>query len=144
MTEARKIIESMVAAGYDCWMLDYRASVDLPYARELWTGDEVATKDYPAAVGKVRALTGAPTVQVLAHCFGATTFSMAMLAGLEGVRSAVISQISTDYIVPWYPQRLLAYVMMSARIRRFEMVEPSLEEIFLETVNSTRAVTGHA
>lgn len=42
------------------------------------------------------------------------------------------------------PQRLLAYAMMSARIRRFEMVEPSLEEIFLETVNSTRAVTGHA
>ena len=38
------------------------------------------------------------------------------------------------------PQRLLALVMMNARIRRFEMVEPSLEEIFLETVNSTRAV----
>jgi cholesterol oxidase len=26
------------------------------------------------------------------------------------VRSAVISQISTDYVVPWYPQRLLAYL----------------------------------
>ena len=38
------------------------------------------------------------------------------------------------------PQRLLALVMMNARIRRFEMVEPSLEEIFLETVNSMRAV----
>ena len=38
------------------------------------------------------------------------------------------------------PQRLLALVMMNARIRRFEMVEPSLEEIFLETVNSTRGV----
>jgi len=33
-----------------------------------------------------------------------------MLTGLEGVRSAVISQISTDYIVPWFPQRLLAYL----------------------------------
>jgi cholesterol oxidase len=35
---------------------------------------------------------------------------MSMLAGLEGVRSAVISQISTDYVVPWLPQRLLAYL----------------------------------
>ena len=94
------LLEYLIAAGYECWMLDYRASIDLPYAHELWTGDEVATKDYPAAVGKVRTLTGAPTVQVLAHCFGATTFSMALLAGLEGVRSAVISQISTDCIMP--------------------------------------------
>lgn len=104
------LLEALVAAGYDCWLLDYRASIDLPYASELWTGDDVATKDYPAAIAKVREVTDAPTVQVLAHCFGATTFSMAMLAGLEGVRSAVISQIATDYVVPWLPQRLLAYL----------------------------------
>jgi cholesterol oxidase len=104
------LLEYLVAAGYDCWLLDYRASVELPYARELWTADDVATLDYPAAIGKVRAVTGAASVQVLAHCFGATTFSMAMLAGLEGVRSAVISQISTDYVVPFFPQRLLAYL----------------------------------
>ena len=42
------------------------------------------------------------------------------------------------------PQRLLAQVMMNARIRRFELVEPSLEEIFLETVSSRRAVAPHA
>jgi cholesterol oxidase len=108
------LLEALVAEGYDCWLLDFRASVDLPYARELWTGDDVATKDYPAAVAKVRAMTGAPTVQMLAHCFGATTFTMAMLAGLEGVRSAVISQISTDYVVPWFPQRVLAYLRAPA------------------------------
>jgi cholesterol oxidase len=104
------LLEYLVAAGYDCWLLDYRASVDLPSARELWTADDVARQDYPAALAKVRTVTGAPTVQVVAHCFGATTFSMAMLAGLEGVRSAVISQIATDYVVPWFPQRLLAYL----------------------------------
>jgi cholesterol oxidase len=113
------LLEALVAAEYDCWLLDYRASVDLPYARELFTGDDVATKDYPAAVAKVRAVTGAPTVQMLAHCFGATTFTMAMLAGLEGVRSAVISQISTDYVVPWFPQRVLAYLRAPAL---FEMI----------------------
>ena len=104
------LLEYLVAAEYDCWLLDYRASVDLPYARELWTADDVAPKDYPAAVAKVRGITRSATVQVIAHCFGATTFTMAMLAGLEGVRSAVISQISTDYVVPWFPQRLLAYL----------------------------------
>jgi ABC-2 type transport system ATP-binding protein len=42
------------------------------------------------------------------------------------------------------PQRLLAMVMMNARIRRFELMEPSLEEIFLETVHPTRPVATHA
>ncbi len=104
------MLEYMVAAGYDCWLLDFRASTNLPYCTEQWTGDEVARLDYPAAVAKVRAVTDAPSVQMMAHCFGATTFSMAMLAGLEGVRAATISQISTDYVVPFFPQRLLAHL----------------------------------
>jgi len=36
----------------------------------------------------------------VAHCFGATTFTMALLAGLQGVRSAVISQTSAHVVVP--------------------------------------------
>lgn len=104
------MLEYMVAEGYDCWLLDYRASVDLPYARELWNADDVAVQDYPAAFAKVRAITRSSTVQVIAHCFGATTFTMSLLAGLEGVRSAVISQISTDYVVPSFPQRMLAFM----------------------------------
>ena len=103
------LLEYMVSAGYDCWLLDYRASIDLPYAKELWTADDAAREDYQPAVNLIRELTGARSVQVMAHCFGATTFTMAMLGGwLTGVRSAVISQISTDVIVPFFPQRLLA------------------------------------
>ncbi|CAN1724368.1 cholesterol oxidase [Hyphomicrobium sp. 1Nfss2.1] len=104
------LLEYLIADGYDCWLLDFRASVDLPHARELWNADDVAVQDYPAAIAKVRAITRSSTVQVIAHCFGATTFTMSLLAGLEGVRSAVISQISTDYVVPFYPQRMLAYL----------------------------------
>ncbi len=37
------------------------------------------------------------------------------------------------------PQHLLEVAMRSAKIRRFEMVEPSLEEIFIDTVGSTKA-----
>lgn len=108
------LLEYLIAAGYDCWLLDFRASIDLAYAGTQWSGDDVARYDYPAAVAKIRAETGASSVQVVAHCFGGTTFSMAMLAGLEGVRSAVISQISIDYVVPYFPQKLLAQLRTPA------------------------------
>ena len=62
------------------------------------TADDVANLDYPAAIAKVKKETGAETVQMLVHCFGSTTFFMSMLAGLQGVRSIVCSQIANDVI----------------------------------------------
>lgn len=94
------LLEYLHAHGYDVWLLDYRASIELPAAEGLFTADDIATKDYPAAVEKVRELTGVDTVQMVAHCFGSTTFFMAMLAGLQGVRSAVCSQIATHMKLP--------------------------------------------
>jgi cholesterol oxidase len=94
------LVEYLYAHGFDTWLLDYRASIDLPSSGTQFSADDVATKDYPAAVNKVREITGAKGVQVVAHCYGSTTFLMSMLAGLEGVRSAVCSQIGTDIIVP--------------------------------------------
>ena len=104
------LLEYLVAAGYDCWLLDYRASIDLGYAREAASADDIAEKDYPAAVAFVREQTGSASVQMIAHCYGAMTFTMAMLRGLEGVRAAVISQISAHADVPWWPQRMLAWL----------------------------------
>ena len=106
------LLEFVHAAGFDCWLLDYRASTDLSYCRELWTADDVARFDYQIAVDTVRQITGKNSVQMVAHCFGSTTFFMAMLSGLQGVRSAVSSQIATDVIVPWFPQRMLAYLRL--------------------------------
>ena len=46
------------------------------------------------------------------------------------------------------PQRVLAEAMKSSTVRRFEMVEPSLEEIFIDTVERTKmeksAAVAHA
>ena len=107
------MLEYFFAAGYDCWLLDFRASVDLDYCREQWTADDVARYDYPAAVAKVCEITKKDSVQMLVHCFGSTTFMMSMLGGwLKGVRSAVVSQIAADVIVPWFPQRLLAHLRL--------------------------------
>ncbi len=42
------------------------------------------------------------------------------------------------------PQQLLRLAMQSARINKFELVEPSLEEIFIDVVESSKAVTTNA
>jgi cholesterol oxidase len=90
------LLEYLFSHGYDVWLLDYRASIAMPSSYQGSSADDVATLDYPAAVAKVREVTDAETVQMVVHCFGSTTFFMAMLAGLEGVRSAVCSQIAND------------------------------------------------
>ncbi|MCA1675241.1 MAG: choline dehydrogenase, partial [Actinobacteria bacterium] len=89
------LLEFLYAHGYDVWLLDYRASIELSASAGRFTGDDVAKYDYPAAVATVRAVTASETVQMVVHCFGATTFFMAMLNGLPGVRSVVCSQIAT-------------------------------------------------
>lgn len=94
------LLEFLFAHGYDVWLLDYRASIALPASAGRFTGDDVAKYDYPAAVAKVREITTSPTVQAVVHCFGATTFFMAMLNGLPGVRSVVCSQVATHMTCP--------------------------------------------
>jgi cholesterol oxidase len=92
------MLEYLYAHGYDVWLLDFRNSIALPASQAQSTGDQVAQFDYPAAVNKVREITGAADVQMVVHCWGSTTFFMAMLAGLQGVRSAVSSQIATRIV----------------------------------------------
>lgn len=92
--------EFLFAHGYDIWLLDYRASPALESADTQFTMDDIATYDYPAAVAKVRELTGADTVQVMAHCVGSITFLMSMCSGLTGVRSAVCSQLTAHPVGP--------------------------------------------
>jgi ABC-2 type transport system ATP-binding protein len=41
-------------------------------------------------------------------------------------------------------QHLLARAMQSAQVNRFELVEPSLEQIFIDTVKSSKVVASNA
>ncbi len=86
--------EYLYERGYDVWVLDYRASPDLPSAATQFTLDDIARYDYPAAVDTVRAATGRDSVQIMAHCVGSLTMLMSLANGLEGVRSAVASQLT--------------------------------------------------
>ncbi|HEY0661255.1 MAG TPA: GMC oxidoreductase [Lysobacter sp.] len=92
------LVEYLCAHGYDVWNLDFRASILLPSSNEQFDGDVIAAQDLPAAVAEVRRISGAESVQAVVHCFGATAWFMAMLGGMQGVRSFVSSQIATDYV----------------------------------------------
>lgn len=95
------LLEYLIDNDYDVWLLDYRVSIELPSSQNPASADEVAKQDYPAAVAKVLEVTGKESVQMVVHCFGATTWTMAMLGGhLKNVRSAVVSQVSTHIKVP--------------------------------------------
>ena len=99
-TIGTNLVEFLVARGFDVWLLDLRVSIELEASKAQSNGDDVATQDYPAAVARVLEVTGAGSVQMVAHCWGSTTFFLAMLAGLKGVRSAVASQVATDVVAP--------------------------------------------
>lgn len=86
--------EYLYENGYDVWVFDYRASPALPSGATQFTLDDIARYDYPAAVAKVRAESGADSVQIMAHCVGSLTMLMAFDLGLTGVRSAVASQLT--------------------------------------------------
>lgn len=92
------LVEYLCAHGYDVWNLDFRASILLSSANTQFDGDLIAQQDLPAAVAEVRRVSGADSVQAVVHCFGATTWFMAILAGMRGVRSFVTSQIAIDYV----------------------------------------------
>jgi cholesterol oxidase len=93
-TTETNLPEYLFAHGYDVWVLDYRSSPELPVSKGQFTVDDIAKHDWPAAVRTVQQVSGAPTVQVVGHCVGSMSFLMAQLAGLQGVRSAVCSQLT--------------------------------------------------
>lgn len=86
------LVEYLAEAGHDVWVLDHRASIDLPTSEERLTADDVALRDIPAAVTTVREATGVDAVDVVAHGLGAMAVLMSLVEGLEGVRSVVSSQ----------------------------------------------------
>lgn len=93
------LVEYLCAQGYDCWLLELRISIDLPSASQSWTLDDIARYDYPAAIKTIMDATGSSDVQALVHCVGSTTFFMAMMSGLQHVRSVVASQIGPHHTV---------------------------------------------
>ncbi|MGH7653648.1 MAG: alpha/beta fold hydrolase [Gemmatimonadaceae bacterium] len=94
------LVEYLYEAGFDLWVFEHRASTDLPASEGDFTADDVAAHDFPAALAKVRELTDAKPVDVVAQGFGALALLMSLVDGLEGVRSAVCLQTGLHLSVP--------------------------------------------
>lgn len=126
--------------GYDVWLLDYRASPALEAASTDYDIDDIAQRDWPAAIAKVREVSGSDTVQAVPHCMGSMSFVMAMAAGLEGVRSAVCSQLGL-HPVPVVMNRARAKMRMATLMHGIGLErlsatfhEDALEDRALEAV----------
>jgi len=93
--------EYLYERGYDVWLLDYRSSPVLPSAATQYTVDDIATRDWPAAIDTVRSSVGVSDVQVVAHCVASMSLNMGLAAGVKGVRSFISSQVAlTPKVVP--------------------------------------------
>lgn len=100
-TVETNLVDYLHGCGFDVWLLDYRASPVFPPPPTPFAIDDIARRDYPAAVDAVLARTGAAQVQILAHCVSALALVMSLLDGrLTGkVRSVICSQVGAHPIV---------------------------------------------
>ena len=94
----RTLVDVLVDEGYDVWLENWRASIDL--APNPWDLDQAAAYDHPAAVQTVVRETGADSIQAIIHCQGSTSFMMAVVAGLvPEVRTVVSNAISLHPVI---------------------------------------------
>jgi hypothetical protein len=93
------LVDYLVAAGYDVFLENWRASMDLDDQR--WTLDEAALYDHPRAVEKIVEVTKQDEVQAIVHCQGSTSFVMSVAAGLvPQVKTVITNSVSFHPIVP--------------------------------------------
>ena len=93
------LVRYLAEAGYDVWLEDWRASIDLPPSQ--WTLDQAAVYDHPAAVRKIMDVTGASTIKAVIHCQGSTSFMLSAAAGLLPQVSVIVSNaVSLHPIIP--------------------------------------------
>ncbi|RPI21113.1 MAG: choline dehydrogenase, partial [Actinobacteria bacterium] len=91
------LTEALWSAGFDVWLLDWRASIELPISRQRWNLD-AAVADMPFAVDHVLSVTAADGIDAFVHCVGSISFFLALLRGMKGIRSVISSQVALDTV----------------------------------------------
>ncbi|MFP2925995.1 alpha/beta fold hydrolase [Pyxidicoccus sp. 3LG] len=93
------LVDALIADGYDVWLENWRASIDVEPSE--WTLDQAAVWDHPEAIRTVVSKTGHDTVKAIIHCQGSTSFAMAAAAGLlPQVKVIVSNAVSLHPVVP--------------------------------------------
>ncbi len=109
------IVDALIAAGYDVWLENWRASID--FAPNLWTLDQAALYDHPQAVKTVVEETGVDQVKAIIHCQGSTSFTMSAMAGLiPEVTTIVSNAVSLHPVVPAWSEFKLKYLVPPVRL----------------------------
>jgi pimeloyl-ACP methyl ester carboxylesterase len=107
---AVNFVTYLAERGYDVWVEEWRASIDLP--ANPWTLDQAAVFDHPMAVKTVVEQTGATNVKAVIHCQGSTSFLMSAMAGLVPQVDVVVSNAVSLYtIVPTLARLKITYAM---------------------------------
>ena len=97
----KNLISMLAEEGYDVWLENWRASIDLP--PNEWNLDQVALNDHPAAVKKVVEMTGSKEIKAIIHCQGSTSFMISAVLGLvPEVKVIVSNAVSLHPVVPRY------------------------------------------
>ncbi|HYO50056.1 MAG TPA: alpha/beta fold hydrolase [Chloroflexia bacterium] len=108
------IVDYLVENGYDVWLENWRASIDLP--PNAWTLDQAALYDHPQAVKTVIEETGSDKVKAVIHCQGSCSFMMSALAGLVPQVDTIVSNaVSLHTRVPSWSQAKLKYALPAVR-----------------------------
>jgi alpha-beta hydrolase superfamily lysophospholipase len=94
LPETRNLVDVLLDAGLEVWLLDWRGSCRLPYneSGDAYTFDDVALHDIPPAVAVVRARIGARPLFAIAHCTGALSLALSLTAGLIPGLAGVVAQ----------------------------------------------------
>src|SRR5712692_5369076 len=104
------LVDTLVERGYDVWLENWRASIDLPPNR--WTLDQAAVYDHPVAVKTVLRETGATEMKAVIHCQGSTSFMMSAVAGLvPQVKTILSNAVSLHPDIPWI-ERVKSFIAL--------------------------------
>lgn len=96
---ARTLVDALVEDGYDVWLENWRASIDVEPSE--WTLDQAAVHDHPKAIETIVRETGHGEVKAIVHCQGSTSFMLSAMAGLVPQVKVILSNaVSLHPVVP--------------------------------------------
>lgn len=106
MPEHYNLTQYLLDQGFtDVWTMDGRISNRYSYNlyRNRYNVDDIALYDYSAALSTIRRAVGpTPRIHVIAHCFGALSFAMALFGKVvTDVRSVILNGVALTPRVPF-------------------------------------------
>ncbi len=112
---AANLVDVLIASGFDVWLENWRASIDL--TPNLWTLDQAAVHDHPLAVRTVCERTGTSELKAIIHCQGSTSFTMSVVAGLvPEVKTVISNAVSLHPIIPAFSRFKITYATPLLRL----------------------------